>query len=185
MTHIRRGLFAGLLAGLLLAMLNFVTDGTPGRTLPDALHWFGITIADPTLSRFAGFFVLIVLGGIVGIIFGLVQGERFISISRALLSGLVLGFAWWLVFSLLLTNIMNHASSPTQPSVWNVPCHFSHRFALRVGVGGNLLSTTGATSNGRSVTEILPVNQLSLINAGVPCTPAFIILHMFAQFGML
>jgi hypothetical protein len=112
MTHFRRGLLAGLRAGLLLAMLNFVTDGTPGRTLPDVLHWFGITIADPTLSRFAGFFLLIVLGGIVGIIFGLVQGERFISISRALLSGLVVGLVWWLVFSLLLTNIMNHASSP-------------------------------------------------------------------------
>lgn len=112
MTHIRRGLIAGLLAGLLLAMLNFVTDGTPGRTLPDALRWFGITIADPTTSRFAGFFLLIVLGGIVGIIFGLVLGERFVSIGRSLLSGLVLGLAWWVVFSLLLTNIMNHASSP-------------------------------------------------------------------------
>jgi len=112
MIHIRRGLLAGLLAGLLLAMLNFVTDGTPGRTLPDALHWFGITIADPTISRFAGFFLLIVLGGIAGIIFGIVQRERIITISRALLSGLLLGLVWWLVFSLLLTNIMNHASSP-------------------------------------------------------------------------
>jgi hypothetical protein len=112
MTHIRRGLFAGLLAGLLLAMLNFVTDGTPGRTLPDALHWFGVTIADPTLSRFTGFFVLIVLGGLAGIIFGLVQGERNITIGRSLLSGLVLGLVWWLLFSLLLTNIMSHASSP-------------------------------------------------------------------------
>ena len=111
MAHIRRGLIAGLLAGLLLAMLNFVTDGTPGRTLPDALHWFGITIADPTVSRFAGFFLLIVLGGIVGVLFGLVQGERFISIGRALLSGLALGLIWWVVFSLLLANIMNHASS--------------------------------------------------------------------------
>ncbi|HWZ17433.1 MAG TPA: hypothetical protein VNW73_01410 [Ktedonobacteraceae bacterium] len=112
MTHFRRGLFAGLLAGLLLAMLNFVTDGTPGRTLPDALHWFGITIADPTLSRFTGFFLLIILGGIAGIIFGLVQGERDITIGRSLLSGLVLGLVWWLLFSLLLTNIMSHASSP-------------------------------------------------------------------------
>jgi hypothetical protein len=112
MAHIRRGLIAGLLAGLLLAMLNFVTDGTPGRTLPDALHWFGITIADPTVSRFAGFFLLIVLGGIAGVLFGLVQGERFISIGRALLAGLALGLIWWVVFSLLLANIMNHASSP-------------------------------------------------------------------------
>ena len=112
MTHIRKGLLAGLLAGLLLAMLNFVTDGTPGRTLPDALHWFGITITDPTTSRFTGFFLLIVLGGIAGIIFALVQGERPISIGHALLSGLVLGLIWWLVFSLLLANIMNHAPSP-------------------------------------------------------------------------
>ena len=112
MMNIRRGLLAGLLAGLFLAMLNFVTDGTPGRTLPDALHWFGITIADPTSSRFAGFFLLIVLGGIAGLIFGALQRDRFITMSRALLSGLVLGFVWWLVFSLLLTNIMNHASSP-------------------------------------------------------------------------
>ena len=112
MTNIRRGLLAGLLAGLLLAMLNFVTDGTPGRTLPDALHWFGITIADPTISRFSGFFLLIVLGGISGLIFGALQRERVITISRALLSGLALGLVWWLVFSLVLTNIMNHASSP-------------------------------------------------------------------------
>ncbi len=112
MTRIRRGLLAGLLAGLLLAMLTFVTDGTPGRTLPDALHWFDISIADPTLSRFAGFVLLIVLGGIAGIVFGLFQGDKEISISRALLSGLILGLAWWLVFSLLLANIMNHASSP-------------------------------------------------------------------------
>ena len=112
MTNIRRGLLAGLSAGLLLAMLNFVTDGTPGRTLPDALHWFGITLADPTISRFSGFFLLIVLGGISGLIFGALQRERVITISRALLSGLALGFVWWIVFSLVLTNIMNHASSP-------------------------------------------------------------------------
>jgi hypothetical protein len=112
MTTIRRGLQAGLLAGLILAILNFVTDGTPGRTLPDALHWFGITIADPTISRFSGFFLLIVLGGVFGLIFGAFQRERTITLSRALLSGLALGLVWWFVFSILLTNIMNHASSP-------------------------------------------------------------------------
>ena len=112
MTSIHRGLLAGLLAGLILATLNFVTDGTPGRTLPDALHWFGIAIADPTTGRFAGFFLFIVLGGVFGLIFGAFQRERIITISRALLSGLVLGLFWWLVFSLVLTNIMNHASSP-------------------------------------------------------------------------
>jgi hypothetical protein len=108
METLRRGLVAGLLAGLVLAMLDFVTDGTPGRLLPEALHWFGITIADPTISRFAGFFLLIVLGGVFGLIFGALQRERIITIRRALLSGLALGFVWWLVFSLLLANIMSH-----------------------------------------------------------------------------
>jgi len=112
MMNIRRGLLAGILAGLLLAILNFVTDGTPGRTLPDALHWFGITIADPTISRFSGFFLLIVLGGLFGLIFGAFQRERSITLSRALLSGLALGLVWWFLFSLVLANIMNHASSP-------------------------------------------------------------------------
>src|SRR2546429_4056948 len=107
---IRRGVVAGLLAGLLLATLDFVTDGTPGRLLPEALNWFGITIADPTISRFAGFFLLLVLGGVFGLIFGALQRERVITISRALLWGLALGFVWWLVFSLLLANIMNHHS---------------------------------------------------------------------------
>ncbi len=110
MQTLRRGLVAGLLAGLVLAMLNFVTDGTPGRTLPEALHWFGITIADPTMSRFAGFFLLLVLGGVFGLIFGSLQRERIITIRRALLWGLALGFVWWLVFSLLLANIMSHHS---------------------------------------------------------------------------
>jgi hypothetical protein len=108
MQTIRRGLVAGLLAALVLAMLDFVTDGTPGRLLPEALHWFGITIADPTISRFAGFFLLLVLGGAFGLIFGALQRERMIPISRALLWGLALGFVWWLIFDLLLANIMSH-----------------------------------------------------------------------------
>jgi hypothetical protein len=108
MQTLRRGLLAGLLDGLVLATLDFVTDGTPGRLLPEALHWFGITIADPTISRFAGFFLLLVLGGLFGLIFGALQREKIIPISRALLWGLALGFVWWLVFSLLLANIMSH-----------------------------------------------------------------------------
>jgi uncharacterized protein with PQ loop repeat len=110
MQTLRRGLVAGLLAGLVLAMLNFVTDGTPGRGLPGALHWFGITIANPTISKFVGFFLLIVLGGVFGLIFGALQGQRMIPISRALLWGLALGFVWWLIFSLLLANITSHQS---------------------------------------------------------------------------
>jgi hypothetical protein len=100
------------LASLVLAMFDFVTVGAPGNGLPSILHWFGIALADPTLSRWAGFFLLIVLGGVFGLIFGALQRDKLITAGRALLTGLALGVLWWLIFELVLTNIMNHASSP-------------------------------------------------------------------------
>jgi hypothetical protein len=112
MQALRRGLLAGILASLVLAMLDFVTVGAPGNGLPSILHWFGLTVTDPTLSRWVGFFLLIVLGGVVGLIFGALQRDKLITAGRALLTGLALGVLWWLIFELVLTNILNHASSP-------------------------------------------------------------------------
>ncbi len=112
MHTLRRGLLAGIVASLVLAMFDFVTDGTPGNGLPPVLRWFGITIADPTLSRWVGLFLLLVLGGIWGLIFGALQRDELITPGRVLLTGLALGVLWWFVFELVLTNITNHASSP-------------------------------------------------------------------------
>ncbi len=112
MQALRRGLLAGFLASLVLAMFDVVTVGVPGNGLPSILHWFGIALADPTLSRWAGFFLLIVLGGVFGLIFGALQRDKLSTAGRALLTGLALGVLWWLIFELVLTNIMNHASSP-------------------------------------------------------------------------
>ncbi len=112
MQTLRRGLLAGFLASLVLAMFDFVTGGAPGNGLPSILHWFGLTVTDPTLSRWGGFFLLIVLGGVVGLIFGALQRDKLITAGRALLTGLALGVLWWLIFELVLTNILNHASSP-------------------------------------------------------------------------
>lgn len=120
MKTIGRGLLAGLAAGLVLAALDFVDGGTPGRTLPGVLRWFGITIANGTLSRLAGFVLLVVLGGLFGLLFAALQrkqaerglGEqgRGVPLSRALVTGLLLGLLWWIVFSWLLSNSMNHRS---------------------------------------------------------------------------
>jgi hypothetical protein len=112
MRPLRRGLLAGILASLVLAMFDFVTVGAPGNGLPAALHWFGIALADPTLSRWVGLLLLIVLGGVFGLIFGALQRDKLITAGHALLTGLALGVLWWLIFELVLTNIMNHASSP-------------------------------------------------------------------------
>ncbi len=112
MQTLRGGLLAGFLASLVLAMFDFLTVGVPGNGLPSILHWFGIALADPTLGRWAGFFLLIVLGGVFGLIFGALLRDKLITAGRALLTGLALGVLWWLIFELVLTNIMNHASSP-------------------------------------------------------------------------
>jgi len=112
MQTLRRGLLAGFLASLVLVVFDFVTVGAPGNGLPSILHWFGIAVTDPTLSRWAGFFLLIVLGGVFGLIFGALQRDKLSTAGRALLTGLALGVLWWLIFELVLTNIMNHASSP-------------------------------------------------------------------------
>lgn len=107
-----RGLAAGFLAGLVLALLDFVTDGAPGNNFPAVLHWFGINPANSTISHYGGFFLLIALASISGLIFAIPRRETPISTGRALLWGLVPGLLWWVLFGLLLNNIMNHASSP-------------------------------------------------------------------------
>ncbi len=112
MHTLRRGLLAGVLASLVLAMFDFVTDGAPGNGFPSVLRWFGITVADPAISHWAGFFLLVVLGAAWGLIFGALQRGTIITADRPLLTGLALGVLWWFIFEVVLANILNHASSP-------------------------------------------------------------------------
>ena len=112
MQPLRRGLLAGILASLVLALFDFVTDGAPGNGFPGVLHWFGITIADPTISRWAGLLLLLALGSIFGLLFGALQRGKQITTGRALLTGLALGVLWWFLFEVVLANLTNHASSP-------------------------------------------------------------------------
>ena len=112
MSTLRRRFLAGVLASLVLALFDFVTDGAPGNGFPGVLHWFGLTITDPTISRLSGLLLLLVLGGVFGLIFGALQGGQPITTGRALLTGLALGVSWWLLFEVVLANTTNHASSP-------------------------------------------------------------------------
>src|SRR5579859_5684987 len=113
MVAIRRGILTGLFAGLVLAMLDVVVNGAPGNGLQEVLRWFGITFADAGLARVAGFALVIALGGVFGILFGLIfnrLNRQAVSIARAIPLGLLLGFAWWLLLSQMLCNVANHIS---------------------------------------------------------------------------
>ena len=113
MVAIRRGLLTGLFAGLVLAMLDVVVDGTPGNGLQEVLRWFGITFADAGLARLAGFVLVIVLGGVFGILFALILNRvngHAASLGHEIPLGLLLGFAWWLLLSQMLCNMAHHIS---------------------------------------------------------------------------
>jgi len=98
-------------ASLVLAMFDFVTDGAPGNGFPAVLRWFGISIANPTISRWVGLLLLLVLGGTFGLIFGTLQRGRPVATGRALLTGLALGVLWWLLLEVMQANLTNHAPS--------------------------------------------------------------------------
>jgi hypothetical protein len=113
MAAIRRGLLTGLFAGLVLAMLDVVVNGAPGNGLQEVLRWFGVTFADAGIARLAGFVLVIVLGGVFGILFGLIlnrMNQEVVTINRAIPLGLLLGFAWWLLLSQALCNIVHRLS---------------------------------------------------------------------------
>lgn len=113
MAVIRRGLLTGLFAGLVLAMLEVVVNGVPGNGLQEVLRWFGISVADAGLGRLAGFALVIALGGVFGVLFGLMLSRmhaQVVGINRAIPLGLLLGFAWWLLLVQVLCNVTHHIS---------------------------------------------------------------------------
>ena len=113
MVAIRRGLLTGLIAGLVLAMLDVVVNGVPGNGLQEVLRWFGITVTDAGLGRLAGFVLVIALGGVFGILFGLILNRinsQTVSINNTIPLGLLLGFAWWLLLAQMLCNVVHHIS---------------------------------------------------------------------------
>src|SRR6266852_2190371 len=90
-----RGVYSGLAAGVFVAVLYFVDYG-PGNDLNRVAGWFGLNGQGGKLT---GFVLLIVLGGLFGLVFGLVQRDTAITFRRAVLTGLALGAAYWVIFA--------------------------------------------------------------------------------------
>ena len=107
MDSLRKGLFAGLIAGLVLALLYFVDYG-PGTNLHTVAKWFGLDSKDA--GGYSGFVLLLILGALFGLAFGAFQRGREVTLTRAIISGLILGIAWFVILVLLLGTIVGHVT---------------------------------------------------------------------------
>ncbi|GAC1370137.1 MAG: hypothetical protein NVS2B12_29740 [Ktedonobacteraceae bacterium] len=104
-TILQRGATSGLLAGLILGVLFFVDYG-PGASLLKSAGWFGL--AQTGGAKWFGFLILVVLGGLFGLLFGLLQRNRTVELGRSLLMGLAMGLAWWVIVALIIGTAINH-----------------------------------------------------------------------------
>jgi hypothetical protein len=102
---IQRGATSGILAGLLLGILFFVDYG-PGSSLLKPAAWFGLAQAGG--AKWIGFLILIVLGGLFGLLFGVLQRNRTVELGRSLLIGGAMGLIWWVIVAWLIGSGINH-----------------------------------------------------------------------------
>jgi hypothetical protein len=100
-----KGLVAGLLAGIVLAVLFFVDYG-PGGLLHNPARWLALDSQDA--GKYVGFVLLIVLGGAFGVLFGIIQGRRETTLGRSLLLGAATGVLFWVIVPLLFGVMINH-----------------------------------------------------------------------------
>ncbi len=105
MKNIQNGLLAGLFAGLVLAVLFFIDYG-PGGLLHNPARWLALDSKDA--GKYAGFLLLIILGGIFGVLFSLIErrGER--TLGRSLLLGVATGVLFWIIIPFLFGTLINH-----------------------------------------------------------------------------
>jgi uncharacterized membrane protein YkvI len=107
MDSLRKGLFAGLTAGLVLALLYSVDYG-PGTNLHTVAKWFGLDSKDA--GGYIGFVLLLILGALFGLAFGAFQREREVTLKSAIIAGLILGVAWFVILVLLLGTTVGHVT---------------------------------------------------------------------------
>ena len=102
---ILQGLFAGLCAGFLAALL-FVVDYGPANSLHGVARW--LALDSPGAGKVVGFLLMLALGAVFGVLFALVVGRRHVTLGRALGIGLLVGVLWWAVVVFVLGTVINH-----------------------------------------------------------------------------
>ncbi len=107
MRNMIRGGLSGLLAGLLLGVIYFIDYG-PGNGLHRIAGWFGL---DGSAGRQIGFVLLLALGTLFGLIFGVLQRRPLISVGRAIGTGLLLGAAYWVICALIVPSVLGRLTA--------------------------------------------------------------------------
>lgn len=102
---IRHGLFAGMCAGFLAALL-FIVDYGPANSLHGVARWLALDSAGA--GRVVGFLLMLALGAVFGVLLAVVLGRRQVTLGRALGTGLLMGLLWWAVVVFLLGAVINH-----------------------------------------------------------------------------
>lgn len=105
MKTIRQGLFAGLCAGFLTALL-FVVDYGPANSLHAVARW--LALDSPGAGKFVGFLLILILGAVFGVLFAVLGGRWQATLGRALGVGLLMGVIWWAVVVFALGVVINH-----------------------------------------------------------------------------
>lgn len=102
---VRQGLLAGLLAGFLTGLL-FVVDYGPANSLHGVARWFALD--SPGSGKLVGLLLMLLLGGLFGLLFGVIATQRQPAQGRWLLLGLAMGATWWVLVALVLGTLINH-----------------------------------------------------------------------------
>jgi len=105
MKTIRYGLFAGLCAGFLAALL-FIVDYGPANSLHGVARWLALDSSGA--GKVVGFLLMLALGAVFGVLSAVVLGRRQVTLGRALGTGLLMGILWWAAVVFLLGTVINH-----------------------------------------------------------------------------
>ena len=99
------GLIAGLIAGLIMAVVLFADYG-PANDLHTAATWVGLDSSGS--GRFIGFLVLVILGAIFGLLFGVVMARFPNTLGRSIVTGLLTGLIWWIIVVPIISVLIHH-----------------------------------------------------------------------------
>lgn len=105
MRSTRYGLLAGVLAGLLLVGLLFFDDG-PSSQLMLVAQSLGLD--GHGASRAVAALLMLILGAIIGGVFGALLRQSSLSRGWSLLWGMAAGVLWWVILFVLLGAIVQH-----------------------------------------------------------------------------